>query len=540
MAVGFLSLPTELLCHILLLLTPRDLCCGAIPTCKTLCYAVQNSAHIQYKLELYAQGFTETATLDSIGISRKMHSLKKLESMWRSDFHVNIVFQAEVTTSATHGAQYMKSGLWWTRRDHNLFIQECNPDIKLFRTWPSHSLSLRSQHILQSVIVDPVQDLMVVVSSPSPHVANDADQDHCVFSMEFYMLSSQLPHPDSACASLECKHTAEVPAVYCVVCLRGPVIYGDRIVIPYFIEPHPGSPAIHIQVVDWRKGQAQSFPLGQQSGQLGMSRHFHLIDQQTLVVIGTNGPITLYTLQEPDGSPQRRITYILPQYSLPRPFYYVVHVTTSFRGAAARPDLMPGYVPSLEPQIMVLEVVLPPSPVILVIDMAIFLQQAVHLETPVEIPWSDWGPHHTWCFPHHPSHRISVFGSRMAYALPQDRTPEPGERLEALSTNDRFYVHIWDFNRRAIARSEHTCDPDSPNLFVRKPGRLAELPLCRKITSNNPYIATVCHTSFSTRNFSGLFLDQDRFTMTWLRSGSVVDIQVVSPAHTEVGSDPTN
>ncbi|KAG2029207.1 hypothetical protein BDR03DRAFT_976008 [Suillus americanus] len=79
MTVGFLSLPTELICHILALLNPKDINRCAM-TCNTFRIVVRNSAGIQYKLEIYAQGLisTETATMHSNGISGKTCSLKKL------------------------------------------------------------------------------------------------------------------------------------------------------------------------------------------------------------------------------------------------------------------------------------------------------------------------------------------------------------------------------------------------------------------------------------------------------------------------------
>jgi len=152
---------------------------------------------------------------------------------------------------------------------------------------------------------------------------------------------------------------------------------------------------------------------------------------------------------------------------------------------------------------------------ILVIDMAIFSDMALHSDMPVEIPWSEWGPRHTYCFPHHPSYRISVFGSKMAYALPQDRVPDPGQRLVGLSTEGYFYVHIWDFNKRVIARSESVNDPDSPDLFICKPGRMTDS-FGDDIFSNHAYTATVCRTPFPTRG-SRLFLELDRLTLTWVR-----------------------
>ncbi|KAG1876168.1 hypothetical protein C8R48DRAFT_374371 [Suillus tomentosus] len=105
MAVGLSSLPTELICHILFFLTPKDICRCAI-TCKIVWNAVQSSVHIQYKLELYAQGLNETdsTNADSIGIARKMRSLKNLASLWESGCHVNTVFQDVVTRDE----QYME------------------------------------------------------------------------------------------------------------------------------------------------------------------------------------------------------------------------------------------------------------------------------------------------------------------------------------------------------------------------------------------------------------------------------------------------
>jgi hypothetical protein len=167
---------------------------------------------------------------------------------------------------------------------------------------------------------------------------------------------------------------------------------------------------------------------------------------------------------------------------------------------------------------MVLEMFLPASPVIMVIDMAIFSKNALYSETLSTMPWPDWGPQHTCCFSHHPSHRISVFGSRMAYALPRYRTPTPGHRLEALSTDGHFYVHMWDFNQRVVARSKSI--PDSDHL-IHQPAQLAHPCYKSAFCSDLSYVATVCHESFPTRDFGGLFLEQERFTLTWIRRSGV-------------------
>jgi hypothetical protein len=176
---------------------------------------------------------------------------------------------------------------------------------------------------------------------------------------------------------------------------------------------------------------------------------------------------------------------------------------------------MPSYVPSLESQVMAIEILSDSDawPVILVIDMVIFSEQAIYSEAHVEIPWSDWGPKYTCCFFHHKSHRISVFGSKMAYALPWDHTPQHEEIME---DTDYFYVHIWDFNKRFIARAKNAYDHSSPGPLVRRPDQLASPWLIGDVISNRAYTATVCRTPFESREFNRLFLEQDRFILIWV------------------------
>ncbi|KAG1744041.1 uncharacterized protein EDB91DRAFT_208058 [Suillus paluster] len=184
MAFGLLSLPTELICHILLLLTPKDICCCAI-ACKTLRDVAQSTVHVQYKLELYAQGFTETATLDSIAdISIKMTSLKKMGLLWRSGFHLNTVFEETVALPGLRYSwpQFMKCGLWWmpSGEDRRLFIRDCKTNAKSSQTWLQHDLP---QYTF--VIVDPLQDLKVVFSVCLGHTVTDTEQDRPFIWMSF-------------------------------------------------------------------------------------------------------------------------------------------------------------------------------------------------------------------------------------------------------------------------------------------------------------------------------------------------------------------
>ncbi|KAG2153527.1 uncharacterized protein EDB93DRAFT_1135337, partial [Suillus bovinus] len=186
--------------------------------------------------------------------------------------------------------------------------------------------------------------------------------------------------------------------------------------------------------------------------------------------------------------------------------------------------------PSLELQIMVLQFLSEAGNAILVIDMAIFSDMALHSDMPVEIPWSDWGPQHTHYFRHHKSYchesrEISVFGSKMAYDLPQDYIPDPGQRLKGLATEGYFYVHIWDFNKRVLARSDVN-DPDSPDLRICKSEQVTDS-FGKDIFSSRAFIAMVCRTPLPTGD-SCIFLEQDRLTVTWARDHEI-SIQVTSP-----------
>ncbi|KAG1793512.1 uncharacterized protein HD556DRAFT_1374374 [Suillus plorans] len=529
-AIGIFSLPTELICHILLLLHFKDLSCCVL-TCKAFWHVAQNFVDVQFLLELYAQGFTETPTLDWVDVSSKMYSLRRLASMWQSDFHLNCVSEQTVAignilSPYIPGLQSVKCGIWWMWVNNRLFIRECDTNFKSTQTWPEQSFGslVDWPFFVRSVVIDPLQDLAVMVSS---YGVFDM-LDRRVFSMTFRLASSQRPHPDSACTSLECMRPCKMDPDHDLRFVDQPAICGDRVVALYYYTSHSGSASnIFIQVIDWRKGHAKGYSLYDELG--GTRASFHLLDEQRIIIIGPEGRMALYTL-ELDGSPRRRITYVLPSVQRGLEFYfplgpllplYVIHATPSFHGKAVHPDLIPDYVTSLESQIMVLEVLSRSWQVIIVVDMAIFATKATQSEIPVGIPWSEWGPKYARYFPHHPSHRISVFGSKMAYALPQDRAPEPGQRLEELPAEGSFYVHIWDFNR-AISRLEHSnnvYDCNSPGRLIRRPGRVAQTCFTKDdadIITNNPYTTAVCPTGFSTRHFDRFFLEQDRLTLIWV------------------------
>jgi hypothetical protein len=178
--------------------------------------------------------------------------------MLRSDFHVNTVFQEAVPGPAfasNEEKQSMKCGIWWMSGDGDLFTQECNTNTT--RTWPNLSLSPMPQHELAPVIIDPLQDLLVTISFPPFIDVQNVVQAHHVFWLEIRMLSSQALHPDSACTSLDCRHHFDACDFYDIVIMEDPKICGDRIVVPYCIRKNGEWKPMSIQVVDWRKGQAE-------------------------------------------------------------------------------------------------------------------------------------------------------------------------------------------------------------------------------------------------------------------------------------------
>jgi len=218
---------------------------------------------IQYKLELHAQGYTETATLDSIDVSRKMYLLKELASLWGPDFHVNTVFEEAVAVTPAHdhmilGTRSMKYGFWWMWREGNLIIRDCNTNTKLSRTWPRDAWPVEHQS-LRSVIVDTLQNLVVLVYLYDSINVDDAEQDHNILLVEFRLASSQ--HLDAMCTPLMCTHTFSVPGLYGVSVVGQPAICGDRIVVLYYTITQRTPSNMSIQVMDWRKGHAKSVSL---------------------------------------------------------------------------------------------------------------------------------------------------------------------------------------------------------------------------------------------------------------------------------------
>lgn len=95
--------------------------------------------------------------------------------------------------------------------DDNLFIWDCNTNIKLSHSFPRHEQFSQDRlpGPVGSVVFDSIQNLVVVVSLPGICIVTGAEQCRHIFSMEFRLVSSLLPNPDSGDTSLECQHSLE-------------------------------------------------------------------------------------------------------------------------------------------------------------------------------------------------------------------------------------------------------------------------------------------------------------------------------------------
>lgn len=368
MEVGFLSLPIELICYVTSYCSlhlgtflavqqsavfPLSVFPPMLTSCKTICDAARNSAHIQYKLELHAQGFTDITTLDSISVSRKMRSLEKLTSLWRSDFQAKTV--SKKTTGGHIDGQW-KCGIWWDWLGHiedddddNLFIWDSNTNIELSQEWPGVPIHGFSKDVeLKVVVFDPLQDLVVSLFSISGVTVTDFRQDCATFLVEFLSASSQLPHPHSVCTSLEFKHAFEPGHIFFGV-FDQLAIYGDRVVFLYYIMRSCHTQDLFMQVIDWRKGLAKSVsPLILESSSAQHTQYplreledsdaeLHLVDERTIVVTDVGrGYLILYTLQEVDGSLRHRITYHLPYlgYLTFRTYSWCHPIVLRYRGSS--------------------------------------------------------------------------------------------------------------------------------------------------------------------------------------------------------------
>jgi len=192
-----------------------------------------------------------------------MHSLEKLASLWRSDFHMKTV--AKLLGSRTIGGRW-KCGFWWKWRDRNnkFFIWDCNAgsgELVPCQEVPMHTGTRRSEgYTLDKVVVDPLQDLMVLLYSSRFYDAtkgNIPSLQYNEFLVEFRSLSSQLPHPHSVCTSLVHKHDIKrYRNFFQAHC--DPLICGDRVVVLYYNKHDYEEQRIFIQVIDWRKGYINS------------------------------------------------------------------------------------------------------------------------------------------------------------------------------------------------------------------------------------------------------------------------------------------
>jgi len=191
-----------------------------------------------------------------------MHSLEKLASLWRSNFHVKAV--AELRLRTTEGR--WKCGFWWEwpGLSDKFFIWDCNAgseELAPCQEVPMHTGTRRSEgYMLDKVVVDPLQDLMVLLYSSRFHEAatsNIPSRQYNEFLVEFRSLSSQLPHPHSVCTSLVHKHDIErhrdFRQAHC-----DPLICGDRMIVPCYSEHDYQKQRIFIQVINWRKGYINS------------------------------------------------------------------------------------------------------------------------------------------------------------------------------------------------------------------------------------------------------------------------------------------
>lgn len=157
----------------------------------------------------------------------------------------------------------MKCGIWWMWVNGNIFIRDCNTNIKLSHSFPIHEQFFQDRlpGAVRAVVVDPIQDLVVVVPFPDICIVTGAEKNRHIFSVDFLSASSPLPHPDSLDASLKCQHSFEESGRYRAALTGDPVICGDRIVVCYHTisdPPRKVRPDVFIQVIDWRKGRTKS------------------------------------------------------------------------------------------------------------------------------------------------------------------------------------------------------------------------------------------------------------------------------------------
>ena len=215
-------------------------------------------------LEVYAQGFIELETDAScaVDIIPKMCSLKKLASLWQSDFLAKPVFEEVLVGPEVHrdyslGTQYVKCGVWWMWERGSFFVREFNANLEPSQIWPAYDHPMFDS---ERCVIDPLQNLIISVSraSETSFFVINPGRDRTIFlvNIQLVVSTSLSKHASSIIGvqRLECTHIFDESRTYSVFIVDQPAICGERIVVLYYIDE---TQELFIQVIDWKKGHAK-------------------------------------------------------------------------------------------------------------------------------------------------------------------------------------------------------------------------------------------------------------------------------------------
>ncbi|KAH7910125.1 hypothetical protein BJ138DRAFT_1102112 [Hygrophoropsis aurantiaca] len=493
----FIFLPGDILLEILSILPFREiLSCAS--TCRALSELARNSLHLQYIIELGAQGLTVSSNQTSI--DEKLGLLKARDHLW--DGSASFVLENQNTSclrrppeeTGGQGRSWISGGFlcYFSLHQQLASIRELrnsNSRPRFSYVWQADDTSPEfdaSYHVL-NMEIDPSSDLLVIVRGKRS-LDSDIwiDRSGHTFIIDLRKISTNEPHPYSAVSSVPCfpykrlKGDEDNRAS-----LLGLKISGDHIAllssVAYCDSGYDNDRYKHhffpvLMVYNWRTGKAANGIVLDHS-----LIDYHLISGESRFLIVTALLLAVYTysLEDPIKPPQCQVRYNLPEGNYrPIGFHYSSLPSSKVSKINQKEYIASNFMAHPEAPICVIECeprynspsspLVPPN-VLFVIDSKIFspakskqlrelyLTRISHQSKPKSkrqrkyekldqeqrrIPWTVWGPEHSRCFPHHSNCPVAVDGFRMIQAIP----------LESDPTSDLFHLHLRDFNYRMMSR----------------------------------------------------------------------------------------
>ncbi|KAH7928596.1 hypothetical protein BV22DRAFT_1110357 [Leucogyrophana mollusca] len=492
-----LSLPLELLCHILGELDAYDLVSIRM-ICKVLKEAIDGSEALQYILDLrYYQTIAVDSTEKELPVAARRTQLKQREAAWHK---LQYRSRCDLPLPAMGPIYEFVDGIYGNYVQGKIHFVQL-PSIEQPKAGSSWT-HLAFEWNLVDITFSPPQDLLAIVA-----IAADG-QEH-PYDIHLRTLSSNEPHPLAAVTVLQALDRDHVAPVISEP--GGPVkiqVVGDYIgLLCRDIMVEGDSVGAYLQVWDWKSKNGYQFILQFQDG----ADDFSFLSDDTFLLLTVDGGIELHSFQDLRQPPQVTGRYALP--GLMKDWVYSYAFMSGnptpgstfpfFDGAPYRPPQI--FHPRMEDQLLVFFVAVSResneadthSFVFFIHRSTLFnLQKIVHQHNPdldvtkAPVPWPAWGPNYTRWFTQRETTdwQHSIYGHRTIETINDDPS--------YLSQEPRK-LRIRDFNPHlARGHRSESGEGDWGRTIVSAPTTTLRRPFVEPLGSGLPYRETISKEKF--------------------------------------------